>query len=51
MLNGQRYVPDQLKPLMPPPPPIHPNPSIDRELMREYAIRRYRAKLQIDFDD
>jgi hypothetical protein len=51
MLNGQRYVPDKLKPLMPPPPPVHPDPEIDRALMRQYAIERYRAKLCITIDD
>jgi len=51
MLNRMRYVPDPLKPLMPPPPPVHPNPEIDRQLMAQYAIERYRAKLQINIDD
>lgn len=51
MLNGKRYVPDQLKPLIPPPPPVHPDPEIDRVLMAEYAIQRYRARLHIEMED
>ena len=51
MLKFQRYVPDQLKPLTPPPPPVHPDPEIDRQLMAEYARERYRARLQINVDD
>jgi len=48
MLNKKRYEPDKLKPLIPPPPPIHPNPEIDRQMMVDYAKQRYFAQLFID---
>lgn len=50
MLNGKRHQPDKLRPLIPPPPPIHPNPEIDRQMMVDYAKQRYRAQLFIDMD-
>ncbi len=50
MLNNRRYEPDKLKPLIPPPPPVHPNPEIDRQMMVDYAMQRYRAQLFIDMD-
>jgi len=48
MLKMRRYTPDRFKPLIPPPPPVHPNPEIDRQLMVAYAKRRYFAQLFID---
>ncbi len=50
MLTGKRYEPDKLKPLIPPPPPVHPNPDIDRQMMVDYAKQRYRAQLFIDMN-
>ena len=51
MLNQRAYVPDKFKPLVPQPPPIHKNASIDRELMLEYARKRYYAQLTVEIDD
>jgi hypothetical protein len=51
MLNNRAYVPDKFRPLVPPPPPIHKNPSIDRELMLAYARKRYYAQLTVEIDD
>ncbi len=48
MLNNRRYEPDKLKPLIPPPPPVHPNAKIDRQMMVDYAMKRYFAQLFID---
>jgi hypothetical protein len=45
------YAPDNLRPLMPPPPSIHPNIETDRIKMRQYARERYIAGLQIEMDD
>jgi len=51
MLNNKAYVPDKFKPLMPLPPPVHKDPEIDRQLMADYARKRYYAHLSIDLDD
>lgn len=50
MLNKRLYVADGLKPLIPPPPPVHPNSEIDRQIMVDYAKQRYRAQLFVDME-
>jgi hypothetical protein len=50
MKNRNLYAPDRLKPLMPPPPLIHPDIETDRINMRRYARERYLAGIYIDTD-
>ena len=45
------YQPDKFKPLMPPPPPIHHDPRIDRANMRRYAMERYITSTRIHIHD
>jgi hypothetical protein len=51
MPNRKAYAPDKLRPLMPPPPPVHPDVETDRINMRRYARERFIAGLQINTDD
>ena len=51
MATRKAYMPDKLRPLMPPPPPIHPDMEIDRANMQRYARERYSAGLQINLND